>query len=139
MRKYTFVLIIFFLFANLADAKDFMSKALNSWVGYTIDDVIAVWGYPKEEKKIAGRNLVYWTYSEPYFSANDYYAVGGQAYCNRILEIDKNKKIISWQYEGNACPNYYFTGKSIVNPKNNEWEIKKQTKKVHRAERKKKK
>lgn len=121
----------------MVSAKEFMARALNSWVGYTLDDVIAVWGFPKEEKKIAGRNLVYWTYSESYLSGNGNYIIGGYAYCNRILEIDKNKKIISWQYEGNVCPNYYFTGKGFVNPKNDEWQIKKQAKKKLRAERKK--
>ena len=64
MKKSLLILSIFIFTTLTANANDFMSKALDSWIGYSIDDVIAVWGYPKSEKQIAGRNLIYWTNAE---------------------------------------------------------------------------
>ena len=57
------ILLVLFLFAvsNLAvRAESFMQKAIDSWVGYSIDDVIDAWGFPTDEKEIAGRKLIYW-------------------------------------------------------------------------------
>ena len=136
MKKSLLILSIFIFTTLTANANDFMSKALDSWIEYSINDVIAVWGYPKSEKQIAGRNLIYWTNSQYHVSGNQYYVSGGESFCNKIFEVDKKNKIISWQYEGNSCPSFYFTGKGLVNPQNDEWQVKKQIKRELRAERK---
>lgn len=136
MKKVSLIFSLFILISLPAYSGEFMNKALNSWLGYSIDDVIAVWGYPKSEKQIAGRNLIYWTNNQYQVSGNQYYVSGGETFCNKIFEVDKKNKIISWQYEGNSCPNFYFTGKDLVNPQNDEWKINKQVKKEARAERK---
>lgn len=137
MKKFLSIAFLFLFAQPMTNAGDFMSKALNSWIGYSIDDVIVVWGYPKSEKQIAGHNLIYWTNSQYHVSGNQYYVSGGESFCNKIFEVDKKKKIISWQYEGNSCPNFYFTGQNLVNPQNDEWQINKQIKREARAERKK--
>ena len=136
MKKILLAIFIIGITNTPIYAEEFMARALNSWVGYNIDDVIAVWGYPKSEKQIAGRNLIYWTNSQYHVSGNQYYVSGEESFCNKILEIDKKNKVISWQYEGNSCPNFYFTGKNLVNPNNDEWQIKKQIKKEAQIERK---
>lgn len=134
MKKFLLILCIFVLITQPSFAEEFMAKALNSWIGYSIDNVIASWGYPSGEKQIAGRHLLYWTNNQYQFSANQYGVYGGTVYCNKIFEIDKKKKVISWQYEGNACPNFYFTGRSLVNPQNDEWLKKKQLRRELKAE-----
>ena len=127
--KKMLLIIFFILFSMPVNAEEFMVRALNSWLGYNIEDVISVWGYPTDEKHIVGKNLIYWSNNEYYVLANQGSFYGGESYCNKIFEIDKNGKIISWQYKGNSCPNFYFTGKDLVNPKNDEWKIKKHNKK----------
>ena len=37
-----------------------MTTIINSWKGYSIDSVIDRWGYPTEEKVIAGHKLFIW-------------------------------------------------------------------------------
>lgn len=136
MFRILLLLCLFMITCLNVNAEEFMVKALNSWKGYSIDDVIASWGYPNNEKQIAGRNLVYWTNGQYHISGNQYYISGEESYCTKILEIDKNKKVISWQYEGNSCPNFYFTGSSLINPQNNEWEKQKQLKQALKQEKK---
>lgn len=43
-----------------ADTKSFMEKCLNSWVGYSMDEVMSSWGYPTGEREIAGKHLYFW-------------------------------------------------------------------------------
>ena len=136
MKKFFFIVILLVAVCPVSNANDFMSKALNSWMGYSINDLINAWGYPSEEKKIAGRHLVYWTNNQYQITSTQYGIYGGETYCNKIFEIDKNNKIISWQYKGNSCPHFYFTGKELVNPLNDEWKTKKQLQKTKKAERK---
>lgn len=134
-----------------AGVKSFMEKSLNSWVDYSLDDVINSWGYPTGEREIAGKHLYYWNNSKTsyvpqtsntYGNANAYANSYGNSaygngtynsttttyggynvtyYCNRTLEVNSDNKITNWQWEGNNCPATYFTGKKWVNPKNDEW------------------
>lgn len=133
-----------------AFAEEFMKKALNSWIGYSIDDVITSWGYPSEEKSIANKHLFYWytnstiyvppsttSTSTPNFYNNSTVTTttisGGytmNSSCDKILEVNKENKIIAWQYNGNSCPSFYFTGKKLVNPKNDQWLMKKELKRT---------
>ncbi len=123
----------------------FMDKCIKSWIGYPLDSVIESWGYPKQEKDIAGRKLYVW---ETYDTSMDYrggtsiiktdkkgnetiFTMGGQPeieYCIKTLEVDKDNNIIKGQWEGNACPNFYIVGKKLVNPLNDEWAKKKGSK-----------
>ena len=91
-----------------ANAQEFMSRALNSWLGYPIDVVINYWGYPTEQKQMTGRDLVYWINSRNYYSTNQYGIYPQSSYCNKIFEINDDRTIVSWQYEGNSCPIFYF-------------------------------
>ena len=145
-----FVVILIALPAS-AGVKSFMEKCLNSWVGYSLDDVMKSWGYPTGEREIAGKHLYYWNLSKTGYvpqtsnttgSSNAYAnsygnsvygngtynstttTYGGYSvtyYCNRTLETGADNKIIRWEWEGNNCPSTYLGGKKWVNPQNDEW------------------
>ncbi len=154
-KSYIMCLIITLSINILVYAEEFMSEAMDSWVGYSIDDVIRSLGYPDDEKNIANKHLYYWynsssTYVPPnttsivtpslYTTRVSSVTSGGYTvnkYCNKIFEVDKDNRVVSWQYKGNSCPNFYFTGKSLVNPNNDKWEKIKQSKKDAKLERKK--
>lgn len=125
MRK-IFVLVLIFLLAPInAQAfgiKKTMAEIMDSWVGAPINSVINHWGYPTNEKTMAGKTLYYWdweyTVRNPAYTnaqANTYgnttninaYTYGGgtrNVYCNRILEVNDSGKVVSWQWSGNNCP-----------------------------------
>lgn len=123
----------------VANAETVMSRCMNSWVGYTIDDVINKWGYPTSEKELAGKKLYYWDSHQSYVTGNQYYVTGGEIYFIRIFEVDKNNKVIKWEYKGNNCPKTYLTCKKWINPENDPWKIKKEQKKLIRENNKKSK
>lgn len=128
MKKYLLLGICIFIsiLTTGCGTSDFMPAAMNSWLGYSLNDVIAQWGYPTDEKNIVDKHLVYWSrkwMSYVQQGSSDHYNNGyyKEYFCTRILEIDKDKKIIGWQWEGNGCPFGYSRGKRMVNPQNNQF------------------
>lgn len=139
-RTLLVTLVIFFAVPVFAKTANFMEKALGSWVGYNINDLINIWGFPKEEKTIAHRHIYIWnkswsqyvpqtmnsTVSPNYFDTTvQTYTSGGYSvkmYCDKTIEVDSKNNIISFTWEGNACPKNYRRGKALVNPMNDEWE-----------------
>lgn len=121
-----------------AGSKEFMKKCLDSWLGYTTNDIIAVWGYPSEERTIAGKHLLYWNSSSSIYTlySNTFGGVITTETCNKTIEVDNNGKIINWEWTGNSCPGSYRTGKKFVNPNNNEWSKEKLLKQQMKAEKK---
>ena len=125
MKKF-FILLFIFLFvpvnAQAVGVKKTMASIMDSWVGESINAVIKCWGYPTNEKNIAGKKLYYWDWSynvtqpvhtnaQAYTYGNttniNAYTYGGGTYnvsCNRILEVDDSDKVINWQWSGNNCP-----------------------------------
>ena len=133
----TITLLLINTTTTSANAEKFMDKALNTWIGYTLEDAINVWGYPTKEKIIAEKHLIYWTYREESIRHYSYYSsYGEKLYCSRVFEINNNKQIIGAKHEGNNCPINYVTGKKLVNPQNDPWKIEKQNKKILKEERK---
>ncbi len=120
----------------------FMDKCIKSWIGYPLDSVIQRWGYPDQEKNIAGKKLYVW---ETFDTDIEYrggwsvtstdkkgnettFSSGGVPqieYCQKIIETDSNNIVINGQWKGNACPNFYIVGKKLVNPQNDQWAKKK--------------
>lgn len=143
MKKFVYIFLVAMMFtpAVLADNSSFNEKAMGSWVGYTIDDVIKSWGYPTEEKTIANHHIFIWNKSftnyvpqssnstayNSFNNTNIHTTTYGGYYvnysCCRTFEVDENNKIISWQYQGNGCANSYSRGKKLVNPQNDEWAV----------------
>lgn len=120
---YIICLLIIFLTTGCGSS-DFMKSVMTSWLGYSLDDVMVQWGYPTSEQTVAGKKLVYWNRkwmsyvqqgsSEHY--NNGYYK---EYYCTRILEIDEDKKVTGWQWEGNGCPSRASSrGIRLMNPNN---------------------
>jgi len=99
-----------------------MNRIMSSWEGSHIDSVIAQWGYPSEMKKFRERELYIWHYEKSYYMPQSSTTTGsiygssyyGQTYtsggymihggCTRILEINKEGYVISWEWNGNNCP-----------------------------------
>ena len=94
------ILVIALIFISTlsvnALSNELMDSIMDSWVGYSIDDVIDQWGYPYKEKKIAGRKLFYWRKKT--------YVSGHTFYCYRVLETDKNLIVKKWEWSGGDCP-----------------------------------
>jgi hypothetical protein len=137
MKKIIFLFVCLLFFAcPKANAEYFMTEALSTWFDYSVDDIIAVWGYPTEEKNVANKRLLIWTNNKTTYvpkNQNSYvygntintYSTGGyynSYYCNKTIEIDSKNIIIGHQWEGNNCPAFYSTGKYLVNPQNDPWE-----------------
>ena len=95
-----------------------MNKIMESWEGSQITEAINQWGYPNSQQEIAGKKLYVWdrTVSGPSSSTSTGTITGnsvsiltntlggGSWNCRRILEVNDNEKIISWQWSGNNCP-----------------------------------
>ena len=120
LNIFIFIIFIFFniVLPSNAGTKEVMEKILNSWIGYSLDDVISQWGYPNEEKIIARKKLYYWYDNQSYYMptyttttvngniANSTTSGGSISgfYCTRILEVDENFIIKNGNYQGNNCP-----------------------------------
>lgn len=104
-----------------------MNEVIASWHGAHIDEAIARWGYPTDERTIAGRRLVYWdrtvTLDMPatsstqgtatrvapgvvtYASTTHHSGGGSSAWaCVRTLEIDAAGFVVGGAWQGNNCP-----------------------------------
>lgn len=104
-----------------------MNGIMQSWQGTYIDEVIQRWGYPDEERVIAGKRLLYWDRSVQLalpatattqgtlirtgpgtasYSGQTSVTGGGSSTwsCIRILEIDASSRVVGWQWGGNNCP-----------------------------------
>lgn len=103
--------------------KDTMREIMSSWVGEDIDSVIEQWGYPDEQREVAGRELYVWHQrssvklaerSRTEGSVDSYgnyseqtVTTGGgewEGYCGRIFEVDDQGTVIRWEWKGNDCP-----------------------------------
>ena len=113
-----------------------MSAVMDSWKGCHIDKVIDRWGYPTDEKTVAGHKLYIWktertvttsetTTTKPhtdkkgrtYYTTQSY---GGntQVYTSeRTIEVDDNNIVIRGKWSGNDLP-FTFVGvaKQWLNP-----------------------
>lgn len=124
-KNLLFVICLFIIFLTSGcGSSEFMKYAMSSWVGYSIDDVMIQWGYPSEERTIAGKKLVYWNRKWTSYvqqSSSDHYNSGyyKEYYCNRILEVDDKNIVTGWQWEGNGCPSRISSrGIRLMNPQN---------------------
>lgn len=138
MKKILVGLFILFVCQSRVFADTAMSRVMNSWQGENIDTVLKYWGYPNDEKNIAGHKLLYWYHNQSpqYIQTSAYTGTVTQGYCTRILEVNEKNIVSSWQYEGDSCPNFYFTSQKWVNPNNDPWQKEKIQRSVLRQEKK---
>ena len=139
MKKFLILFLIFLLMPVSAQAfgvKKTMKDIMDSWAGESINSVIKCWGYPTNEKTMAGKTLYYWDWSyniknptytdaQAYTSGNttniNAMTYGGgtrNVCCNRIIEVDDAGRVTSWQWSGNNCPyTQKYLYKQWINPK----------------------
>ena len=134
MKK--FILVCILIFSTSAYAwETYMDKCIKSWVGYPLDAIIKQWGYPDEEKNIAGKKLYVWieydydtdiTTGGISITSTDkkgretVFNMGGDPvvnYCKKTIEADNNNIIKGGSWKGNNCPILYG-GKKWMNPQN---------------------
>jgi len=111
--------------------REIMDTIMRSWYGENIDSVISKWGYPTDEKNIAGRKLIIWSEgTEQSFDTWTDHDKGWsfstatakeEDVCTRTFEVDEHNKIINGQWKGESCPFTQFGGKKWINPRNNPW------------------
>jgi len=109
------------VFAGCSTTK-VMDRIMSSWQSEHIDKIISQWGYPSEVRELRGNQLYIWVYNKSafipqsstttgsiygntiYTQTNSY---GGHAIhgtCIRILEVNKDGYVVSWEWKGNNCP-----------------------------------
>ena len=113
-----------------------MATVMDSWKGCHIDRVIDRWGYPTDEKTIAGHKLYIWktertVTNDGYSTTREHQDSKGRTYyttettnastevrtTERILEVDENNVVIKGKWSGNDLP-FTFVGiaKEWLNP-----------------------
>lgn len=134
MKK--FILICLLLVSTSAYAwETYIDKCIKSWVGYPLDALIKQWGYPEEEKSIAGKKLYIWIDYDYDTNTNasgisisktdtkgreTVFSIGGETivdYCKKTIEVDENNVILNGSWKGNNCPLLYGW-KKLMNPQN---------------------
>lgn len=103
-----------------------MDGIMASWKGAHIDQVIQQWGYPHEERVIAGKRLYVWnktrSFTMPavstgqatgtvvgnsvYVSGSSTTTGGGTSLfsCTRIVEVNAQGRVVGTQWDGDNCP-----------------------------------
>jgi len=113
-----------------------MSTVMDSWKGCHIDKVIDRWGYPTDEKTVAGHKIYIWktertvttsetTTTKPHtdkkgrtYYTTETYGGNTQVYTSeRIIEVDENNIVTKGRWSGNDLP-FTFVGvaKQWLNP-----------------------
>ena len=124
----TIIICCLIMLPAFAGFKTVMTRCMESWKGYSINDVISSWGYPTKKDNFAGRQLYYWAQSQSYIYGNKYGLYSGTNTCTRILEVNDDNEVVSWEVKGNSCPSTYCGAKKWVNPLNDPWKIEKEQK-----------
>lgn len=119
--KFIAVATMLFILAGCSTTKT-MNGIMSSWEGSNINEVVAQWGYPHEEREFQGRKLYIWHHNKSAYIpqttnttgsvyGNSVYATsttsGGyaiQGSCQRVLEVDSSGTVVHWEWRGNNCP-----------------------------------
>lgn len=122
MKKFLIVILCCLItLPAFAGSKKVMTRCMESWRGYPIEDVMKVWGAPTGQEEVNGRMLYYWKQSPSYNLGKHYTSSGGTSTCTRIIEVNDYNDVVDWEVQGNQCPTTYFRVKDWVNPNNNPW------------------
>lgn len=96
-----------------------MDHAMATWKGAPLEEVVDRWGYPDEDKVVAGHRLIVWhresTRYRPTTEFTTGYVRGApvpvtvrywervRSSCSRMVEIDRAERVIGWQWKGDDC------------------------------------
>ncbi len=109
--KGVIIFILVFLLASCATVENYR-KILDSWIGHPISELINSWGYPTGDFEIPNGNKVYrWERSRLVASAGSVFnspfgADTTRLWCVTYFEVDENKTIVGYRFEGNDCMAY---------------------------------
>jgi len=115
MRMWLFLLTAFLLWGCAsAPVPDYPpDRAINQWVGRPIEDAIAAWGKPTEERFEEDRHLYIWMashYDSRYYPANlpdtkIFPHVEGreEIACKGVMEVNEKGTVVRAAWEGYEC------------------------------------
>ena len=130
--KKLIIICLLFISTSAYAWETYMDKSIKSWIGYPLDALIKQWGYPDEEKSIAGKKLYIWIdydYDTDInaggisISSTDkkgretVFSMGGEPvvnYCKKTMEINEHNVITNGSWKGNNCPLIYG-GRKLMN------------------------
>lgn len=126
MRRALAALPVLLAITGCGSTVKVMDGVMSSWIGATADEVIVQWGYPSEERQIIGKTVLVWSRpiqwqmpatatttgtvnrigNTAFVTGSTSITGGGVASfnCIRMLEIDSNRRVVAYQWEGNNCP-----------------------------------
>jgi len=134
MKKFVLICLLLMVSASAYAWETYMDKSIKSWIGYPLDSLIKQWGYPDEQKDIAGKKLYIWIDYDYNNSTNSggisisktdkkgretTFSMGGETiadFCKKTIEADENNIIINGSWKGNNCPLLY--GSKLMNSQN---------------------
>ena len=123
-KRLTLGFVFLSLLALSACNAEKSDEVVNARTGQSLEQVIADWGFPTDERTVAGRRLVVWEESE--LSYDNVPKVGislpigdrgsvsatvplsnpEELTCRRVLQINSAEQVVAASLEGNDCP--YF-------------------------------
>lgn len=104
------ILLVLALFFAGGCTQRAMNSAIASWKDQPVKDVIAAWGQPSEELKVSGKHLYIWNNFDGILLAPAMKrpaVLPDTDYCTRLLEVDRNGKVISGNWDGTDCPGIF--------------------------------
>jgi len=107
LKIFLFIVIIVIVGGCATQAMD---HALAAKQNQQVSAVIAHWGQPSEELRVSGRHLLLWNTYDGKPALPDQKKPSSRSvglHCLRLLEVDRNSRIISGQWEGNDCPGWF--------------------------------
>ena len=105
---------------ELVETRDLMQQQ----IGKPLSELISQWGFPTDERREHGRDLVFWTRTDVSyentpkldvtvpltdnieFSGSFPLGEGEELACSRIVEVDSDQIVINASVQGNDCPRY---------------------------------
>jgi hypothetical protein len=108
VQKIHFLLIIAFfivllpsqVFAKKAEYK--IEQMMASWLDIPLEQVVATWGMPDEEKTILNRKVYTWHHDK--FTSVGIFTKSHKWFCDRILTVDEKGLVYRADSYGNNCP-----------------------------------
>ena len=121
----------------LASGNDFLSKAINSWYGYSFNSFVKIWGYPDRQTGFGDNKLYYWNIVNNTNTTTYHFGTNSSTtynnYGKEIIEVNDKNLIVGGQYNGNDCPfSYLLNHDKYVNPDNDPWQIEKELKRQNK-------
>jgi len=96
-------------------------KEMASWEGRPVKELIAAWGVPDRQQVFEGKHFYTWvwrgtqgsvavpdvsTKSETPTRGMGYHMTQGQAYCERVAQVDEAEVVQHVAWDGNGCTGF---------------------------------